>query len=93
MGLKEDVDEMWRQKMEFPIGVDLAGPSPVTRFQFIGGAVYVRRTMPDGTVTRGVMTPEELQLRLEPGQELVDGWYDALGRFLGEVLEDETQET
>ena len=85
--------ERWRQKTEFPIGVDLTGPIPVARFQLIGGTVYVRRTARDGTVTRGTITPEDLQRRLEPGQELKEGWYDALGTYLGETIDDETQET
>jgi len=72
----------WAGKVEFAPGVPLdPADVPKLRYQTIMGRVYVLQRWPDGSTVRGEITLQELEALV--GSQVREGWYDALGNYLG----------
>lgn len=71
-------------RMDFAPGVptDLSA-IPTVRFQYLANQVFTLTVWQSGSTARGQIPVKELQDRV--GQtELQEGWYSALGEFLGD---------
>ncbi len=70
-------------RMDFAPGVPIDPLAiPELRFQLLQGVVYTLQVWASGSTSRGSVPVKELQDRV--GHELQDGWYDALGTYLGD---------
>lgn len=56
---------------------------PTTLYQLMDGRVHTLMTWPDESMARGEVPLQQL-LDLLDGRQPIDGWYDLLGRYLGE---------
>ena len=71
--------DRWLEKTAAPIGVDLTQAPPEMRYQLLGGRVFTLQLFPSGAIARGEIAPSQLDF---PAHE--EGWYDGLGKFLGD---------
>ncbi len=78
-------DYSWEGKTALPVGINLDGPLPTLTYFVMGQNVYTRLAWPDGTTTRGVIPRADLEERFGTSG-LKDGFYNALGDYLGETL-------
>lgn len=71
-------------RMDFAPGVP-TDPSaiPQLRYQLLNGQVFTLTVWPSGSTARGSVPVGELQDRVG-SSELEEGWYDALGEYLGD---------
>lgn len=71
--------DQWVAKTNFPVGVDLTQVPPEMRYQYLGGRIFTIQFFPSGDVAKGELAPADLDF---PVQE--EGWYGAMGEFLGD---------
>lgn len=71
-------------RMDFAPGVPI-DPSaiPELRYQLLNGQVYTLTVWASGSTARGSVPVRELQDRAG-SSELEEGWYSALGEYLGD---------
>jgi hypothetical protein len=74
--------QSWQDKTEDLIGLpsDLS-QLPTLRYQALQGRVFTLQVWPDGSTVRGEV--EVTHLEGLAGGGIKEGWYDALGNFLG----------
>jgi hypothetical protein len=71
--------DQWIAKTDSPIGVDLTQAPPEMRYQLLGGRIFTLQVFPSGAIARGEIAPSQLDF---PAHE--EGWYDGLGKYLGD---------
>lgn len=77
----------WGDKTGFAPGVpDDPAQAPVTMYQVLHGRVFTLMRCPDESASRGEIALAELERRV--GGPVKEGWYDALGEYLGAVPPD-----
>lgn len=88
---REDADEFkagpdWAGKMAFAPGVPVdAEAIPKRYYQVLFGKVYTLMTWSDGSTVRG--EADLASLAAVAGKAITkEGWYDALGRYIGSEL-------
>lgn len=102
-GRRSDEDEMddetaariwgpgsnWERKTCWAPGIpDDLSQLPILIYQVLAGRVFTTLRWPDGSVARGEVSPQALR-SLNGREEILDGFYDALGDYLGETWVDE----
>ncbi len=79
----------WESKTDFAPGVpDDPEAIPVLRYQALLGNVYTLQQWKDGSTARGEVPLATLEALI--GGPAKEGWYDALGKYLGSSQEDLT---
>jgi hypothetical protein len=87
---KFEAGEHWEGKTSFAPGVPTDPDAiPVLRYQALMGKVFVLQRWRNGSTARGEIALAELEKLVGGGVK--EGWYNALGEYLGASIDLEAQ--
>lgn len=83
---KFEASPSWMDKTNWAPGVPIDSDAiPVLRYQALLGRVYVLQRWKSGASVRGEMPLAELEALVGGGVK--EGWYNALGKYLGSEID------
>lgn len=83
--MSDDDAKRWAEKTEHAIGMPSDPDAiPTRRYQVLHGSVFTLVVWKDGSTARGQVDLEVMQDLVGKDVALREGWYDALGNFLGD---------